>query len=46
VTDGLFDVPSDAFRCHPCQLPAGHDSMHWTGCQVVPLTEHGTEALD
>ncbi len=37
--------PNKAFRCHPCQLPTGHDSMHWTGCQVVTITEVGTEAL-
>jgi len=26
------------YDCNPCQLPAGHESFHWTGCQSKPLT--------
>lgn len=31
------------FRCHPCQLPKGHNKSddwdHWTGCELVRLDE-------
>lgn len=26
------------YDCGTCKLPAGHDSMHWTGCQPKQLT--------
>jgi hypothetical protein len=25
------------FECHPCPLPKGHTSGHWTGCKSVWL---------
>lgn len=25
------------YRCGTCALPAGHESLHWTGCQSVTL---------
>ena len=23
-------------KCHPCALPKGHTSDHWTGCEYIP----------
>lgn len=31
------------YDCNPCQLPAGHAPLHWTGCQSKPLAA-ATEA--
>lgn len=33
--------PGLGFDCHPCRLPAGHTSFHWTGCtkRAVPVPE-------
>ena len=25
------------FACHPCRLPKGHASEHWTGCESIWL---------
>lgn len=25
--------PGSRFTCTPCQLPAGHTSLHWTACE-------------
>lgn len=30
------------FDCNPCQLPAGHTSMHWTGCQSKGISRAAT----
>ena len=30
--------PGLGFDCSPCKLPAGHISLHWTGCQSKQLT--------
>lgn len=24
------------YDCNSCKLPAGHQSLHWTGCQTRP----------
>lgn len=29
--------------CRPCQLPAGHRSMHWTGCTRRRISEPGSD---
>lgn len=26
--------PGTSYECHPCALPAGHTSDHWTPCEV------------
>jgi hypothetical protein len=33
--DGLI-YPGLKYRCGVCLLPAGHESFHWTGCEVSP----------
>lgn len=25
--------PGSRFTCAPCQLPTGHESLHWTACE-------------
>ena len=29
--------PGWGYHCHPCQLPNGHTSEHWTGCDPVKV---------
>lgn len=29
--------PRWGYDCHPCALPTGHTSMHWTGCENKKL---------
>ncbi len=31
--------PGHGFECGTCELPAGHTSPHWFGCQPVRITE-------
>jgi hypothetical protein len=31
------------FDCYPCQLPVGHSSLHWTGCQPNEVADAARE---